>query len=94
MSPRRSSIRSVLELHEKLSVNPRTTFIIDNLVKHLHAFARETMLTHAEWETAIKFLTRAGKESKEHVNEFVLLSDCLGLSVLLDELNHPKPAVR
>ncbi|KZW00535.1 aromatic compound dioxygenase [Exidia glandulosa HHB12029] len=82
----------VLELHEKLSVNPRTTFIIDNLVKHLHAFARETMLTHSEWETAIKFLTRAGKESSQHVNEFILLSDCLGLSVLLDELNHPKPA--
>ncbi|EJD54455.1 aromatic compound dioxygenase [Auricularia subglabra TFB-10046 SS5] len=81
----------VQELHNTLSVNPRTTFIFNNLVKHLHAFARETMLTHDEWLTAIKALTRAGKESTEHVNEFILLSDCLGLSVLLDELNHPKP---
>jgi hypothetical protein len=41
----------------------------------------------------MKWLTRAGQESTEFKNEFILLSDCLGLSVLLDELNHPKPPV-
>ncbi len=63
-------------------------------MSHLHAFARETQLTHSEWTKAVKFLTRVGKESTEYKNEFVLLSDCLGFSALVDEINHPKPAVR
>ena len=67
--------------------------IFTSLVSHLHAFARETQLTHDEWTTAIKYLTLAGKESTEWKNEFILLSDCLGISALIDELNHPKPAV-
>ena len=64
------------------------------LVNHLHAFARETKLTHDEWTKTVALLTRAGKESTAFKNEFVLLSDCLGLSALVDEINHPKPPVR
>ncbi|KAH9949615.1 aromatic compound dioxygenase [Amylocystis lapponica] len=79
-------------LHRALTKDPRTLQLVTTLVSHLHAFARETQLTHDEWKTAIAFLTRAGKESTDYKNEFVLLSDCLGLSVLVDELNHPKPA--
>ena len=60
----------------------------------MHAFARETRPSHEEWTRAIEYLTRAGKESTEFKNEFILLSDCLGMSALIDELNHPKPPVR
>ena len=86
--------RSVQELHKSLSKDPRTLELITALVSHLHAFARETQLTHEEWTNAVKFLTRAGKESTEYKNEFALLSDCMGLSALVDEINHPKPPVR
>ncbi|OCH93125.1 aromatic compound dioxygenase [Obba rivulosa] len=81
----------VQELHRKLSKDPRTLELITSLVSHIHAFARETRPTHTEWANAIKFLTAAGKESTDYKNEFILLSDCLGLSALLDELEHPKP---
>lgn len=57
------------------------------LVQHLHDFARETRLTSAEWFTAIGFLERVGKISSPTRQEFVLLSDILGLSMLLDKIN-------
>lgn len=81
----------VNDLHQKLCPTPRTLQVFTSLINHLHAFARETKPTHEEWTTGIKYLTRAGKESTEFKNEFILLSDCLGLSALLDELSHPKP---
>lgn len=81
----------VNDLHEKLCPTPRTLQVFTSLINHLHAFARETKPTHEEWTTGIKYLTQAGKESTEFKNEFILLSDCLGLSALLDELSHPKP---
>ena len=82
------------ELHRSLCRDPRTLELAAALVAHLHAFARETQLTHAEWTKAVTFLTRVGTESTEFKNEFVLLSDCMGLSALVDEINHPKPPVR
>ena len=84
---------SVQELHKSLCQDPRTLELVSSLISHLHAFARETQLTHDEWAKAVKFLTRAGKESTDYKNEFVLLSDCMGLSALVDEINHPKPSV-
>lgn len=59
------------------------------LVKHLHDFAREVRLTGEEWFTAMDFLERTGKISTPTRQEFVLLSDILGLSMLLDKINHP-----
>ncbi|KZT38643.1 aromatic compound dioxygenase [Sistotremastrum suecicum HHB10207 ss-3] len=82
---------SIDELHETLCKNPRTLELIKGLTHALHGFARQTKLTHAEWAATIDFLTRAGKISTPARNEFVLLSDTLGLSVLIDELEHPKP---
>ncbi|KIP12396.1 hypothetical protein PHLGIDRAFT_113871 [Phlebiopsis gigantea 11061_1 CR5-6] len=79
-------------LHAQLCPDARTLELFTSLVNHLHAFARETRPTHTEWTRAVEYLTRAGKESTEFKNELVLLSDCLGLSALVDELNHPKPA--
>ena len=67
--------------------DPRLCEVVAGLVKHLHAFAREVNLTHAEWNAGIDFLFRAGKISDERRNEFVLTSDVLGLSSLVDLLN-------
>ncbi|KAL6310507.1 aromatic compound dioxygenase [Sparassis latifolia] len=81
----------VVELHKTLCKDPRTLELINGLVTHLHAFCREKQVNHDEWTEVVKFLTRAGKESTDFKNEFVLLSDCFGISALVDELNHPKP---
>jgi protocatechuate 3,4-dioxygenase beta subunit len=61
--------------------------LIGSLVTHLHAFAREVHLTHEEWNAGIDFLWRAGRISDDKRNEFVLTSDVLGLSSLVDLLN-------
>lgn len=61
--------------------------VIASLVAHLHAFARDVKLTHAEWNAGIDFLWRAGRISDHKRNEFVLSSDVLGLSSLVDLLN-------
>lgn len=66
----------------------RTRELFTALVAHLHDFAREVHLSGDEWFTAIDFLERVGKISSPHRQEFVLLSDILGLSVLVDQLDH------
>jgi len=71
--------------------NPRLKAIMTSLVKHLHAFAREVKLTEQEWFDGIEFLTRCGHITDEQRQEFILLSDVLGLSMLTVALNHDKP---
>lgn len=68
------------------SEDARFRFLIEKLVTHLHAYARETQLTHGEWKAAIDFLYAAGKISTDARNEFMLTSDVLGLSSLVDLL--------
>lgn len=68
----------------------RLQFLMERLVSHLHDFARETRLSIPEWETAIKFLVDVGDISSDVRHEFVLLSDILGLSLLVDAIDHPK----
>ncbi len=68
-------------------INPRLREVMSSLVQHLHAFAKDVNLTHAEWETGIDFLERAGEISDKERHEFVLLSDVLGLSSLVDMIN-------
>lgn len=65
--------------------------ILTSLVQHLHAFARETRLTEAEWEKGIEFLTAVGQICSPTRQEFILLSDTLGLSTLVIAQNHKKP---
>lgn len=65
--------------------------IITSLVQHLHAFARETKLTEEEWEKGIAFLTDVGQICSLTRQEFILLSDTLGLSTLIIAQNHKKP---
>lgn len=73
------------------ATSPRLLFLLSSLITHLHAFTRETRLSTAEWEFAIDFLTRVGHTCTPTRQEFILLSDVLGLSTLVESLNHPKP---
>ncbi|WP_137130922.1 intradiol ring-cleavage dioxygenase [Rhizobium sp. FY34] len=68
--------------------NPRIRQISESLVRHLHAFVREIEPSQAEWEFGVSFLTRVGQMCSETRQEFVLLSDTLGVSMLVDAINH------
>jgi len=70
--------------------NPRMREIMSSLVRHLHDFARDTQLTHDEWRTGIAFLEGCAAIESEDRHEFVLASDVLGLSSLVDML-HSSP---
>src|SRR6201995_523333 len=61
--------------------------VLVSLVQHLHDFARDVRLTGDEWFTAMNFIERMGKISSPTRQEVVLLSDILGLSMLLDTMN-------
>lgn len=65
--------------------------VLDALVRHLHDFAREVELTEAEWAQGIDFLTRVGHISDDRRQEFILLSDVLGLSTLVTAQNNRRP---
>ncbi|KAF5711478.1 putative hydroxyquinol-1,2-dioxygenase [Fusarium globosum] len=71
--------------------NLRLKYILERVVTHLHDLARETRLTTDEWMTAIQFLTQVGQICTDVRQEFILLSDILGLSLLVDSIDHPKP---
>jgi len=68
--------------------NARLRTIMESVVRHLHAIVKETELTSEEWFAAIQFLTRTGHMSNEWRQEFILLSDTLGISMLVDAINH------
>ncbi|GAB3771135.1 intradiol ring-cleavage dioxygenase [Ramlibacter monticola] len=72
--------------------DPRLKEIMTSLVQHLHAFAREVKLTEQEWFQGIEFLTRVGHITDDRRQEFILLSDTLGLSMLTVAMNQDKPA--
>ncbi len=71
--------------------DPRLREILQSLVKHLHAFAKEVGLTQEEWAAGIDFLTGVGHITDDKRQEFILLSDTLGLSMLVDALDHAAP---
>jgi hydroxyquinol 1,2-dioxygenase len=66
--------------------------IMTSLVRHLHDFVREVELTEAEWLEGIRFLTATGQKCDDKRQEFILLSDTLGVSMLVDAINHRQPA--
>src|SRR3989337_489664 len=68
--------------------DPRTRAVMTSLVKHLHAFAQEVNLTEEEWFEGIKFLTAVGQKCDGKRQECILLSDVLGLSMMVVALNH------
>jgi len=63
--------------------------VMGSLITHLHQFVRDVKLTEAEWFAAIQFLTDTGKTVTDKRQEFILLSDTLGSSILVITLNHP-----
>jgi maleylacetate reductase len=71
---------------------PRYQEVMSSLVRHLHAFAREVRLTESEWQQGIDFLTRTGHITDDRRQEFILLSDVLGLSMLTVAINAPASA--
>jgi len=66
--------------------------ILGSLVRHLHGFVRETRLSEAEWMQGIEFLTATGHMTDAKRQEFILLSDTLGVSMLTVAQNHSLPA--
>ena len=70
------------------TADARVREVMELLIHHLHAFVREASLSHEEWRNAIEFLTRTGKMCSESRQEFILLSDILGVSMLVDAVNN------
>jgi hydroxyquinol 1,2-dioxygenase len=81
---------AVLARHEH-AADKRLKTIVTSLVRHLHAFAREVNLTESEWEQGIHFLTDIGHITDDKRQEFILLSDTLGLSMLVTAMANRKP---
>ncbi|KAF8198483.1 intradiol ring-cleavage dioxygenase [Pholiota molesta] len=69
----------------------RAKFVLTSLINHLHDFVKDTSLTTEEWMTAIEFLTNTGKMCSDIRQEFILLSDTLGVTMLVDSINNAKP---
>ena len=80
----------VIKAYSANAVSPRMQQIFASLITHLHGFVKDVQLTEAEWFAAIEFLTATGKKCDDKRQEFILLSDTLGVSMLVDALNHPK----
>jgi|SRR5476651_2132784 len=72
--------------------NERTRRAIESVIRHLHAIVREVQPTPVEWLAAIQFLTDTGKMCDENRQEFILLSDTLGVSMLVDAINNRRSA--
>ncbi len=70
------------------TADPRLRRVLGSLVQHLHAFIKDVELTDSEWQAAIAFLTATGQKCDAVRQEFVLLSDVLGVSMLVETINH------
>src|SRR5712692_10799475 len=71
--------------------DPRLKQVMSSLVSHIHSFMREVELTQEEWALGIEFLTRTGHMCDEKRQEFILLSDITGVTMLVDAINHRLP---
>ncbi|MDE4133661.1 intradiol ring-cleavage dioxygenase [Phaeobacter sp. QD34_3] len=86
-----ASSADVVNARMGAQTDPRLRQIMHALVSHLHAFIKDVEPTTAEWEAAIDFLTKTGQLCSETRQEFILLSDVLGVSMLVDAINHRRP---
>ncbi|KAJ7663908.1 intradiol ring-cleavage dioxygenase [Mycena polygramma] len=88
------SAESITETVHTMNSNctdERMKTVFKSLVTHLHDFVRENSITTEEWMTALEFLTKTGQKCTDIRQEFILLSDTLGVSSLVDSLNNSKP---
>jgi protocatechuate 3,4-dioxygenase beta subunit len=81
---------SVVQSRSGPKANKRVKALVDSLVKHLHAFIKESKPTMDEWMAGINFLTRTGQLCNDYRQEYILLSDTLGVSMLVESLNNHK----
>jgi hydroxyquinol 1,2-dioxygenase len=70
------------------NINPRMRDVMTSVIRHLHEAVKEIRPTHEEWLEAVKFLTRTGHMCTDWRQEFILLSDTLGVTMLIDSINH------
>ena len=68
--------------------------VLDSFTRHLHGFVRDVEPTQVEWEAAIGFLTSVGHHCDHQRQEFILLSDVMGVSMLVDAINNRLPVGR
>lgn len=71
--------------------NPRLNKLIQSLIMHFHSYVKETNLSESEWEFAWDFLAKMAKFTHKDRNEFLLLADVLGVSQLIEMMNHQRP---
>ena len=83
--------KAVLKRWEDIP-DPRLREVMQSALKHLHAFVSEVRPTGAEWFKAIEFLTQTGQKCDDKRQEFILLSDTMGVSMLVDEINNRRVA--
>ncbi|MEM9394634.1 MAG: dioxygenase [Pseudomonadota bacterium] len=83
----KDNLTEVFDSYFGPNTDPRFKEIMNALARHLHAFAKEVHLTHAEWDRGIQFLERMTEFTSKERHEFVLLSDVMGLSSLVDMIN-------
>ena len=86
------SEEAVISRMDPAKVDPRLYEVTTSLVKHLHAFVKEVEPTNEEWMAGIKFLTETGHLCSDWRQEFILLSDVLGVSMLVETINNRKPS--
>jgi protocatechuate 3,4-dioxygenase beta subunit len=91
-SPYFSEKNSVVTVQARVGkrANKRVKFLVNSLVKHMHAFIKETEPSMDEWMQGIQFLTRTGHLSTDWRQEFILLSDVMGVSMLVESINNRK----
>jgi catechol 1,2-dioxygenase len=73
------------------NISPRLKQVMTSLVSHVHAFIKDVHLTQEEWDFAIDFFTKTGQICSEERQEYILLSDVLGISMLVDAINNRRP---
>ena len=81
---------NVIRINSQGKENPRLNYILSKLVRVLHDFVKDVDLQTEEWEQAWQFLTKCGQISDETRHEFILLSDILGISALVDAITYPR----
>ena len=86
-----ANLTNVVLARLEKTADPRFKQVMASLIKHLHAFVLEVELTEEEWFEGIKFLTATGQKCDDKRQEYILLSDVLGVSMLVDAINHRRP---
>lgn len=87
-----SSAETVNARIDPAVADPRLAAVVDALTRHLHAFVKEVEPSHEEWLAGIEYLTATGRMCTDWRQEFILLSDVLGVSMLVDAINSRRPS--